>query len=559
MKTTLSAQETPLHKVFSDDYLFTIPSVQRPYSWTIEEAGELLEDLLEFISHHKIIEKNLNDINEPYFLGSIVLIKKDDPQSEVLDGQQRLTTLTILLAVLRDYLSEEYAAEIDDMIVQKGSKIRGINDTYRLRLRNRDNDFFKKYIQEKGAVQNINKNTPVKTDSQKAIRDNAIYYMNRLNDLDEEIVNMLPGVIATLCYIVVVSTPNFDSAFRIFTVLNDRGLDLMPSDILKARVIGDIPKNEHDQYTNKWEEVEISLGRDKFNRLFEHIRMILQKRKGNANSKDEYNEIFSEINGKRFIDEILLPYSELYLKLANYRSYYSGNPQLIKILSLLNWIDNTDWYPVAMFYMHNHTDNLEEFLYRLEAFAGMSMVLRKNFNWRQSRYSQILKEMDRGVDVFSSSSALEVTHEDKKEVLRKLNSDVYIELRDTVRRYVLLRLDSLLTTGQPFYDHAVITVEHVLPQTPKEGSKWLEYFDDPSQYVHKLGNLVLLTRVKNSQARNYDFQKKKESYFQPKNGVNTFALTNQVIQEKEWTPQVLEVRQEQLLNLLKNAWGLKNL
>ncbi|GAA3328705.1 hypothetical protein GCM10020331_073760 [Ectobacillus funiculus] len=82
---------------------------------------------------------------------------------------------------------------------------------------------------------------------------------------------------------------------------------------------------------------------------------------------------------------------------------------------------------------------------------------------------------------------------------------------------MLLRLDSLLTTGQPFYDHAVITVEHVLPQTPKEGSKWLEYFDDPSQYVHKLGNLVLLTRVKNSQARNYDFQKeKKESYFQPK-------------------------------------------
>ncbi|GAA3328707.1 hypothetical protein GCM10020331_073770 [Ectobacillus funiculus] len=156
--------------------------------------------------------------------------------------------------------------------------------------------------------------------------------MNRLNDLDEEIVNMLPGVIATLCYIVVVSTPNFDSAFRIFfTVLNDRGLDLMPSDILKARVIGDIPKNEHDQYTNKWEEVEISLGRDKFNRLFEHIRMILQKNvKEMPILKTNIMKFFSEINGKRFIDEILLPYSELYLKLANYRSYYSGNPQLIK-------------------------------------------------------------------------------------------------------------------------------------------------------------------------------------------------------------------------------------
>ncbi|GAA3328709.1 hypothetical protein GCM10020331_073780 [Ectobacillus funiculus] len=84
------------------------------------------------------------------------MIKKDDPQSEVLDGQQRLTTLTILLAVLRDYLSEEYAAEIDDMIVQKKvAKIRGINDTYRLRLRNRDNDFFKKIYSREGCSSKI--------------------------------------------------------------------------------------------------------------------------------------------------------------------------------------------------------------------------------------------------------------------------------------------------------------------------------------------------------------------------------------------------------------------
>lgn len=59
LKTTLFAQETPLHKVFSDDYLFTIPSVQRPYSWTTNEAGELLDDLLDFIEHYGITEKIL--------------------------------------------------------------------------------------------------------------------------------------------------------------------------------------------------------------------------------------------------------------------------------------------------------------------------------------------------------------------------------------------------------------------------------------------------------------------------------------------------------------------
>jgi Protein of unknown function (DUF1524)/Domain of unknown function (DUF4357) len=158
--------------------------------------------------------------------------------------------------------------------------------------------------------------------------------------------------------------------------------------------------------------------------------------------------------------------------------------------------------------------------------------------------------------VFSEESLLKVSSDDKRAVLEKLNGDVYTELKDTVRRYVLLRLDSLLTNGQPFYDHSVITVEHVLPQTPKEGSDWLANFSDPTEYVHKLGNLVLLTRSKNSQARNYDFNKKKTSYFQMKNGVSTFALTTQVVQEREWTPKVLEERQKKLINLLRNAWNL---
>ena len=73
MEKTLNAEEKPLFKVFSDEFLFTIPSVQRPYSWTTEEAGELLEDLLEYIDQQNITEGNIAQINDPYFLGSIVL------------------------------------------------------------------------------------------------------------------------------------------------------------------------------------------------------------------------------------------------------------------------------------------------------------------------------------------------------------------------------------------------------------------------------------------------------------------------------------------------------
>jgi len=199
---------------------------------------------------------------------------------------------------------------------------------------------------------------------------------------------------------------------------------------------------------------------------------------------------------------------------------------------------------------------LEEFLTRLETLAGTSMVLRKNYNWRQGRYPQVLKEIEAGKDVFSPKSALEVRESDKKDVVAKLDGDVYTELKDSAKRYVLLRLDSILSNGQPHYDHSIITVEHVLPQNPAANSDWLKHFKAPEEYVHKLGNLVLLTRAKNAQARNYDFDKKKTSYFQSKSGVTSFALTTQVIGEKKWTPSVLEARQQKLIDLLKKAWKL---
>ncbi|WP_170287618.1 DUF4357 domain-containing protein [Aquibacillus halophilus] len=556
MEKTLNAEEMPLHKVFSDDFLFTIPSVQRPYSWTPEEAGELLDDLFDYIEHQSIKEANIAKVKEPYFLGSIVLVKKAEAYYEVLDGQQRLTTLTILLAVLRDYLGGEYANSIKNMLARQGNFLLQTKDRYRIELRKRDQSFFQKYIQEDGATIKLKQDTEVKTDSQKYIRDNAIYFIDQLNEADSDVVKTLPGIIYGLCYLVIVSTPSFDSAFRIFTVLNDRGLDLMPSDIIKARAIGDVSDEEQNDYTAKWEEAEVALGRERFNKLFEHIRMIIQKRKGSRNIKDEYNLIFSQLNGKEFIDDYLIPYSEIYLKLVDYQTFYQNDPKMIKMLSLMNQIDNADWLTVAMYYTYHIGEQFEEFLLRLETFAATSMILRRNFNWRMSKYSQVLKEMEIGVDVFSERSTLELSNEERIDVISQLNGDVYISLKDTAKRYILLRLDSLLTKGQPYYNHSVITVEHVLPQKPNEGSEWLKVFDKTEDCVHKLGNLVLLTRQKNSKAKNFDFEKKKASYFQASSGVTSFALTSQVIQMNEWTPEVVKKRQHQLLQLLVDTWGL---
>ena len=121
---------------------------------------------------------------------------------------------------------------------------------------------------------------------------------------------------------------------------------------------------------------------------------------------------------------------------------------------------------------------------------------------------------------------------------------------------LLLRLDSLLAEKESSAEPSIISIEHVVPQSPTD--TWIEWFPDAEKregWTHRLANLVLLSRRKNTRASNWDFKRKKEEYFQ-KDGVTTFALTTQVVNESEWTPEVLECRQERLIDALKKEWRL---
>lgn len=96
----------------------------------------------------------------------------------------------------------------------------------------------------------------------------------------------------------------------------------------------------------------------------------------------------------------------------------------------------------------------------------------------------------------------------------------------------------------------------MLPQNPSEDSVWLQNFPDEEELArltHQLGNLVLLSRRKNSQAQNWDFDRKKREYFQ-RGSVSTFALTSQVLSEQDWTPEVIQDRQQRLVGTLRNIW-----
>lgn len=555
----IQATEYPIHKIFSNDFVFTIPLYQRPYAWTTEQAGELIEDLITSLGDGN---EPIDEVN-PYFLGSIVLIKGDKPDAQVVDGQQRLSTLTILLAALRTLVQPQFANALTELLYEKPNPFRGTPARYRLTLAQRDAEFFKKYIQDEGGISKLKDlNSAAFSDSRKNIKENALLFLRRLEEVSEVQRFRLAQFITNQCFLVTVITPDLDSAYRIFSVLNERGLDLSLTDILKAEIIGPIPDAQKEAYNSKWEDTQEELGRDGFQNLFTHIRMISRKAKPSGSILKEFREYVRPTeNPQHFINTTLCPLANALhkIKTASYQSDKRAE-EVNKLFNQLNRIDNSDWIPPAILYL-SHNDNnpdlLVQFFTDLDRLAAGLMIRRANINERIERYSRLLSAIERGEDLYTLDSPLQITSEEKNNILKMLDGDLYLTLK--IRLYVLLRLDSALSEGEASYNFSNITVEHVLPQNPASNSMWMKWFPSPEErerYVHRIGNLVLLSSGKNSQAQNYDFDLKKQKYFTTKTGVSPFALTTQVLKEQEWTPEVIEQRQKDLIGVLKKVWGL---
>lgn len=565
METRITGKEYPLKQIFSKEFDYYIPPYQRPYAWSTEEAGTLFNDLYDFFSEEK---------NDNFFLGSIVLMKKEENKAEVdvIDGQQRLTTLTILLAVIAKCLSDSDAQKSClDYLREPGNKLEKLEAKPRLHLRERDQDFFNKYIQ------NIKLDDLVKLDikslkdeSQQHIKENCELFINKIETVfhnDEDKITEFCIFLMTRCYIVSVCAPNEQSAFRVFSVMNSRGMDLLPIDIIKSNIIGQIPDKEQQLYTDKWEELEVQTTRAGFNDLFAHIRMIFAKSKAKQNLLDEFTEaVLKKTTPKELIDKYLEPYAEAY-SILNKKNYESTKhaEEVNRYLFWLNKVENSDWMPSAIKFMAEHKNDSEYVLWfvkKLERLSSYLYITAKDVNFRIERYKSILEEMEINPDhcIDDLLVSIELTNKEKQEFVNALNGDIYL-LTGKRRNFVILRLNAFVSDGANKFDYEpnILTIEHVLPQTVEKGSQWDELWTDLDtrhQWLNKIANLVPLTRKKNSAAQNYDFDKKKNTYFKGKDGTTSYPLTTQVLCENEWTPEVVKKRQDALIKRFVDCWEL---
>lgn len=555
----IEAHQHTVSEVLGDRFLHEIPPYQRPYAWTADEATQLLNDLLEAVNASQ---------EEPYFLGSIVLIRpKGQVVGQVVDGQQRLTTLTILAAVLRDVAIDEREKEaLASIVYIEPNPFKAQVEAVRVKAHDRDRGFFKDAIQIPGATAKAAPPQGPKNEAQELMWQNARALRELALELPVAERQRLVAFLLTKCVLVVVSTESRTAALRIFRVLNDRGLDLSNADVIKADLLDKFTDaGEMAHRAERWREFENDLGRDEFEGLLENLRFINEEARSRRTLSEAYSERFQGVATnvvRDFFDKELAPAHREYLKILDGDS---GDfpPELRKAaseaLAGLLLVPNRDWTAVAIAASVTLGPGpaLVTVLERLEGLAWIMQLGRRYDTQRLNRYVGILRGLKSGMaDV---DHALNPTADEIADAWSSLNGTLYGRFPTRVVRAMLERLDRLMAE-QPVVWDGQKTVEHILPQTPQDGS-WSEFTSEQREAItHTLGNLVLLTSRKNSGASNMGFQSKIDVYF----GLGvakskkraTYASVQELAHLKAWNPATYADRQRRHTRLLAERWGI---
>jgi uncharacterized protein with ParB-like and HNH nuclease domain len=547
----IKGEKKSLSQLFSEEFFFNIPEYQRPYSWKTDHCEQLFDDIYES-----------NRDNE-YFLGTIILQETGNigkgKKYDIIDGQQRLTTLQILLACLRDNISDkQFNDPIQKKILQEKNLAEGIPERYRLEVR--DKEFFKKYIQLPGSTKNELPPENQQSDACANIINAINVFGSKLKELSEDSIKHLIQHILQRCILIYVSTSNFNDAFRLFTIVNDRGLQLRRIDILKSQNIEpSVIHNEGDrkEFAKKWEQMEDDLGSDEFEKLIFYLRSILVKEKAKDDILTEYNNLIFDKNklnkGKDFIN-YLYDYKKLYQRLFLDKSVFPNTDtrktKFNNLIHIMNdYLPSGEWVSPLLYYFKKfNTDQLYEFLVKFEYKFVFDWLNGLSPTKRITNINSLLKEIEKASNpnLLLTSDIFDVDSNKLAEILS--DKDFY---HKPYCKYVLVKLEYLSSDHDVEKKYNAVSIEHVLPRNPKKNSEWLKIFEEKQieQWTNNIANLILLSKRKNSAASNKDFKDKKEKYFNDR--ISELPRSISIFDYDKWTPDILSKRHSDVIDKYK--------
>jgi hypothetical protein len=554
-----SSETLPLGQLFTSLISIEAPGYQRSFAWTAQEAGQLFEDLGQALAEEA-----------DYFLSFMLFIERDRPRSllpawararservlEVVDGFQRLTSLTILFCALRDLDADEDLPANARLATAIGTDLRRC-----LSLRPAEDTFFETYVRAPGATRRKPDTAGLSAAEIRliAVRD---HFLAELADMDAADRPHFIDFLLDHCRVASVVTNDIDRAHQLFTILNARGKPLARKDILKAALLGGVPNEAAARAAALWQDLDARLG-DEFENLFSHVRSIYGRSGGQVIAS--VKEIAARNGGALpFLEGVLQPAATVLDELR--RASHDGAPHsaaIVRTLGYLNRLRFSDWIPPAMLWRGQKGDDDAElawFLAALERLALGIRLLGLGAHKRASWFGAITTAIRNGEELKAGSGVLNFSRQDVRTIQYNLR-DLHARDASTAKHLLLRLTDHLAGTPQSLSFPDDMSVEHVLPRKSSANSQWRGWFPDPGErelYTESLGNLVLVTKSQNDRAGNQDFARKLEVYFKTP-AAPLPALNEGLRGLAEWKAAQIKARELEMLGLIEGLWnfGLK--
>lgn len=522
---------------------------QRPYAWQVEHVSRLIDD----------IEAARGEGGEGWHpCGTITATRLNDGEFRLADGQQRLTTITIALAILRDReADEEVKREIDTLIrtmSEDGATLR-----YRLNLHTVTNAVLARAVQEPGATlraRDVVSEGPL-SEAEANIIDNRDWLIRRLSALEAEDRRRLARFIAHACYFVGIILPNESAARRVFQSANSTGRRPSWIDLLKADLLDHMPVSEVEPCRQIFEVVQHDLGEAGMGSLLRHIAFIGSRGSPGDDVKGALATCITLCGGPHgFIRREVQRKGALYRNLRQCAIGDDGVAAAVdRRLQYLSWLHQNDaWMAPALHWLSKPDvaiDASRQFFVLLERLAYSQQILSVDVRPRENRSLAIMAAIDRGT-VLERGGPLELGRAEVAD-LRKALSDEGLGNR-RLRMPLLLRLNGALEGDDRKRDTPIANSEHVRPKRPGAKSGWMDSFGETGRLkrrVNMLGNLTLLTPSDNSALANAEFQIKKPVY-----AASPFALSRALAEHESWTADDVVDRTRKLIEVLFRSWQI---
>lgn len=542
----MEAAERQVAQILTEKLRYEIPPYQRPYAWQRSNVEQLLNDVLD--------AQRAGD--EEYFIGSLITIEKERGSLfEVVDGQQRLTTLNLIFARLRDKTLDTYAkADLENRVSLP--KLNEDDDSQpRLTIRQKDQGFFAKHVLGGIPISEAQlRELEAKEDKPKLnFAENIAAVDEFLDGLDAKQMRSFKDFLLTKVYVVVVSTKSLKSAYRLFNVLNARGVQLSNADLIKNKLFGALVSGKRsDELEENWLQLEDAIGIERLDQFLGHHRTSLKAEKASKTLQEEYEPLIKESSSPFEFVEQLISSAKNYSRILSGEGFDVASRRALRSLQRVAF---EEWISPLLAFLNAPVPALPifEFIELLEKITYQNWIRRLAFTARLTVYYQLIAAIrDRKCE--EEVRAIVHTNANNAETWSLLDGEVYGK---PFAQAVLLRLeeaDQDVSVTKSYGSQ--ITIEHVLPRTMTD-TYWTSRFSSEQhrEWIDRLGNLALLMGRKNYQAQNWDFERKK-SYYSTKNSKVSFDTTKPILTKPNWTLAEIEERQDIMMVSAKRIWNL---